>query len=77
MSVYVSSIKYCATCAFWGGPREVVRDGSSVSTNCCDKGMCNHPTRKGISYDATHICHEWSTWSALHWRSFVLDEAYL
>lgn len=45
MSVsFNGNLKHCASCAFWGGPRDITADSRSIRcARSNDEGICNNP----------------------------------
>lgn len=59
----------CATCAMWGGIREVASGNTRVSLkSSCEKGKCLIPkgSHRNMQMSAGHSgCKDWQKWSVL------------
>jgi hypothetical protein len=63
-----SSIRKCATCDYWSGPRELVNYGAYVEVDPNDRGACNCPGSASRALDnkpAQWTCPQWDKWGAL------------
>jgi len=63
---YNSGSKYCVTCSYWTGPREVTMSGTYSSVESSqDKGKCVAPGGSNFDQIAFHSCSRWEKWPAL------------
>lgn len=60
MSVYKRADKVCATCALWGGSRELTRN-NTVDARANSSGPCKHPKKPFGSHEPTNAqkCGYW------------------
>jgi hypothetical protein len=60
-----STVKYCATCEYWRGMRDVRSDSKYVNHE--PKGQCTCPTSgyRGQEVSGSSSCSKWLKWGAL------------
>ena len=60
-----SSLKHCATCEFWSGPRKPSDSFMKyVRFDTTDKAQCLGK-HKGTSKDGSNSCSSWKKWGVL------------
>ena len=68
-TTFPSSVKCCATCANWGGPRKVHYSGSAEVNQPSDRGKCAYGIGNVIpgpcAFSSGMGCPKYQRWSAL------------
>ena len=59
MNTYQETMKVCATCAFWAGPRLIASSRDSVQANSNDRSKCLGGGRNGQEVLASQGCPRW------------------
>ena len=73
VSTYSIAWKNCATCAFWGGPRQATADGEGATVNSSAAGRCDGFWKGSLKY-GNDKCREWQRWGELKaWESKPRD----
>jgi len=70
MSVlFNGNLKHCASCAFWGGPRDITADSKSIRcARSNDEGICNNAKssfKKKNKLADYSSCNHYTKWQAL------------
>jgi len=65
MCIYSHDLKSCASCAYWGGPRQAHRGKSGADSRKYTTGLCAHINRRGILCCENAYCQDYLKWSAI------------
>lgn len=65
MCVYGKNLKSCASCAYWRGPRRVLKRKAVIYLYKYTIGACVHVKRRGVQCSENAICQDYLRWSAI------------